>query len=132
MPSINDLIQATCDVVFSLQEVVKELRSLNKKLDFAIGLGTNYLKVRAISVGTTPVKVSEAVGMPEGFKILLLFNNDIINANTIYIGDSSGVTVDTGFPLPPGQALPLTMQMDREIWAVASASGCDLRVIELK
>lgn len=129
---IDDLISAICDVVNQLQVLIQEIRSLKKTIEFATGLGNKYMKIRTQLVGTTPVKVSEATGMAEGFKVLLFFNNDLTNANTIYFGDSSGVSINTGFPLPAGKALPFTLQSDKELWAISTGADTELRIVEIK
>lgn len=133
MPSqIDNLISAVCDVVNQLQILIQEIRGLKKTIEFATGLGNRYMKIRSELVGLTPKKISEAIGMAEGFKVLLIFNNDLINSNTIYLGDSSGVTIETGFPLPAGKALPVTIQTDKELWAVSTGANTEIRIMEIK
>lgn len=58
---------------------------------------------------------------------------DLANTGTIYLG-SQGVTADTtptgGIQLPAGVTLPLVIDGNDPLWAVGSAAGQVLRILQ--
>lgn len=53
------------------------------------------------------------------------------STNIIYIGNSSGVTSSTGYPLFNGDSIQLDLKQTQSIYAIASASGQTVCVAEL-
>jgi hypothetical protein len=48
---------------------------------------------------------------------------DVNNTKVIHIGNSSGVTTATGYPLSPGDSVDLDLDETVDIWAISSAGG---------
>jgi hypothetical protein len=81
------------------------------------------------TVGTSPVQITPTP-MPNrnsiGFKAV---TTDYVNA--IYIGNSAAVTTSTGYPLFNHDTLEMDLQGGETIYAIATAVGQTLCVIEL-
>jgi hypothetical protein len=52
-------------------------------------------------------------------------------SSTIFIGFDPDVTTGTGFPIPPGTALPLQVNGQVLVWAISTVNGQDIRILEL-
>jgi len=82
-----------------------------------------------LSVGTNAVQIPSS---PLKYRRALSIRNNS-SAAVLYIGFSSSVTTGTGFPIKPGEALPMDMNAGIIIWGISDANGgnADVRVLEL-
>lgn len=80
--------------------------------------------VAATTVTTTETKIPATIA--EGRASIILFNN---GSYTVYLG-SSGVDVATGFPLEPGDSLPIDVGDDIEIYGITASGSSEVRTLE--
>lgn len=69
---------------------------------------------------TTPLKYRRALG---------ILNND--NTNILYIGFNAEVTTSNGWPIAASNSISLDINGDVKVYGVGSASGVDVRLLEL-
>jgi len=82
-----------------------------------------------INIGTSAAQIPS---VPLKYRRALSIRNNSTTA-ILYIGFSSSVTTGTGFPIKPGEALPMDMNAGIIIWGISDANGgnADVRVLEL-
>jgi hypothetical protein len=98
--------------------------SLNVNLE-----GLTAFQTSQYTVGLTPVQITPTP-MPNrssvGFKAVIVTTTD-----AIYIGNSSGVTTSTGYPLFSRDTLEMDLDAGETIYAVSTVAGATLCVVEL-
>jgi hypothetical protein len=85
--------------------------------------------VTQINVGTSAVQIPT---IPLKYRRALSIRNNSSTAK-VYIGFGPDVTTGAGFPLNPGEALPLEFNAAIPIWGISDANGgnADVRVLEV-
>ena len=78
--------------------------------------------VTALQLPTIPMKYRRAISIRNNSSVAIL-----------YIGFSPSVVTGTGFPIKPGEALPMDMNAQIPIWGISDANGgnADIRILEL-
>lgn len=90
--------------------------------------------VESFRNSNSPIGTSESVHIPSGLDNLerrrtLIINNQ--GGSTIYIGGTSGVTINNGFPVEPGSEKSFEIGALIHVWAIASGVPSELRVLEM-
>jgi hypothetical protein len=81
----------------------------------------------AITVGTTAVEVKVGANRISPREMVRLYNN---SQSTIFYGPS-GVTVNSGEPLQPGEAVSIPAGDQLGVFAIASTTNLNCRVQEM-
>lgn len=87
---------------------------------------TNAL-VSQVNVGTTAAPL---LSTPLSQRKRILIQN-VSSNRTAYLGHNGSVTASNGIRLSPGAAIELDVAPAVNLHAIASAAGCDLRIMEL-
>jgi len=78
------------------------------------------------TVGSTATKLPTSA--MRNRRAIAVYNNS--SSVTLYIGFDTSLTVNNGWPLPPGASIPFDMNAEIEIYGVA-VSNVDVRILEL-
>lgn len=80
--------------------------------------------VAATTVTATATKIPASIAA--GRASIILFNS---GSYTVYLG-GSGVTTATGFPLEPGDSLPIDVGDDIDIYGISVTGTSEVRTLE--
>lgn len=83
-------------------------------------------RATAMTVGTTATRIP-TVGL--AYRRTIAIRNN--GASTVFLGESSGVTVATGFPLKPDEIFHADATGDVPVYGISDSSSVDVRVMEL-
>jgi hypothetical protein len=72
---------------------------------------------------------TQIVAAPLEYRRSVAIRNKSI-AGTLYLGETSSVTTDTGFPVEPGEVFQADINGNVQLWGISDAT-IDVRVIEL-
>lgn len=92
--------------------------------DASAGIGGAVTKVTTVS--GVPTQLPSA---PLTYRRAIAIRNNS-NTGVLYVGFTSGVTVNDGYPLDAGESFPLEINTDIRVWGIAD-SALDIRIIEV-
>lgn len=89
-------------------------------------------RVGSISQITVSTVVVQIPSTPLKYRRAISIRNNSTTA-ILYIGFNPSVTTGDGFPIKPGEALPVDLNASIQIWGISDANGgdADIRVLEL-
>jgi hypothetical protein len=97
--------------------------SINTELEGLNSFQTSQYTISLSAVQITPSPLANRSAI--SFKALCATNQ------MIFIGNSNSVTSTTGYPLFDGDSLQMDLTPAHQVWAIASAAGQTLAVLEL-
>lgn len=122
-----------------------DIRDLSDATDsVSIGDGTDTLEVNTdgsinvkfgapqgpqTSIATVGVAASELAAVPLTDRTRVLIQNN--GSKSIYIGEANTVTTANGICIPRGASMELPYGESANMWAISSAAGQDVRILEL-
>jgi len=104
--------------------VVEPNGSINVNLEALSSFQTSQYPVGTTAVQITPIPMPDRNSI--GFKAITVTSSD-----AIYIGNSSAVTISTGYPLFNHDGLEMDLEGGETIYAIATSDGQTLCVVEL-
>lgn len=90
--------------------------------------GLNVWSTSQVSVGTTAVQLAPS---PLSTRSSISVKAMTTGTNMVYVGNSAAVTTSTGYALFNGDSIQLDLTPTGNIWAIASAAGQTVFVLQL-
>jgi hypothetical protein len=90
--------------------------------------GLTAFKTSQYTIGTTPVQLAPtALTNRSSLSITIIASANI----PVYIGNSSSVTVSTGYPLYNGSTIQLDLTPSGQVWAVSTTASQTAAILEI-
>lgn len=90
--------------------------------------GLNTFSTSQYSIGTSPVQLAP---VPLANRSSVSIAVSAAPNVPVYIGNSSGVTVNNGYPLYDGSSLQLDITGDSQLWAVSTVASQTIALLEI-
>ncbi len=128
-PDIENILKQALAYLIGYDLTNETFRFLNIDSEGRLYVSSGSVKADNLSVGVATVEATASIiaNSNEDRKYIEIINNSL---NTIYLGSTTTITINTGFPVPSGASWYTEMYLG-EIYGIASLGFNDVRYMEM-